>query len=163
MNLVNVLNDFDAAASEFGQWVVGRVSAHKLTFAICADAPGSFEDLCHRCPAGRVLVPNFAETNKTSVYVDPALKCYYQCWHDHIHVKSGNDFSYEGERALWAEHVKEAIDTGLSFNGQRLLEAESIGRVRYFFRWGRFPRNERLHHFVYFADGWEAAVNNPNL
>lgn len=163
MKLAQLLNDFDAAAAELGQWLTDRVAAHGITFETCANAPSTFEELCQRCPDKRVLVPNFAEINKASVYVDPALKCYYQCWHDHQHVTSGFDFSYEGERKLAKVHDLEAIETGLSENARVLLQAESIGRVRYFFKWGRFPRNERLHHFVFFADGPDAAVNNPNL
>lgn len=147
---------FRQACQELEAWLRARIEAHAILFECVTEAPQTFEALKASGPV--VPVPKYAGRPDT-IYSDGGCnKCLYQAYHDYHHKMGAWDFGYPGEYDIAIDHQREAAETWLSSDGRLLLWVESWVRVDYHQRWGRFPRNEGLFHWIAFTQGVHAAL-----
>lgn len=146
---------FRGACRELESWLIGRIEFHGIQFRCVPDSPNTFEDLT----SAGIPIPVPTYENRTDTIYFGCNKCLYQAYHDWVHIQTGWDFSLEGEERAADHHLEEALRTGLSADAIVLLQTESILRVRYYLRWGRFPRNEGLGHWIAFTLGPDAYLD----
>lgn len=153
---------FRAACAELESWLRARIAHHGIQFVCCPDSPGTIEDL--RGAGDPVPVPEYRGRPDT-IYSDGGCnKCLYQAYHDWWHQRvPGWDFTEQGELAAALGHQDEGILTGLGADALDLLWVESWVRVAYYLRWGRFPRNEALFHWICYTRGVQYALEADNV
>ena len=156
---MNDWTQFRKACDELETWLRARIEAHGIVFECRTDSPGTMEVL--RATRGPLPVPTYAGRPDTIYSGGGCNKCLYQAYHDHFHRVGPEcwDFTYPGEYAIAVDHQREARVTGLSDDACRVLWVESWVRVAYHAKWGRFPRNEGLFHWLAFTQGVHYAVD----
>jgi hypothetical protein len=125
-------------------------------YDVADNAPQSYEELKARLEAGDRMVV-WSGASERTIYADTAVNYAFRAWHDWCHWTGQQPFTPTGEHAvckIMCTHLKQYYGPTLkTLRWCRIIIAEVWGQQEHFYKYGRYPEDQRA--FV------EAYLNDP--
>jgi hypothetical protein len=127
-------------------------------FVVSPDAPDTFDKLKAQFSAGEMIV--WSGGSDRTIYADCEVNYCFRAWHDWCHVRGNHPFTPEGERAVYGMQCAHLIEVyGPSLQTRqwcRILAADILGQQEFFYRFGRYPEDQRAFVEAYLDDPFGA-------
>lgn len=126
------------------------------SFEVSDFAPSSFESL-NESKLSRLTI--WAGASDKTIWGAPSSNHLFRAWHDSVHLRTGYDFSVQGE-LLTAQVQAEEASRLVGDCFASLVHAEVAGQVLYFARFNEFPLNQRAFIDSCMTQGIDRTLNS---
>ena len=151
------------ASPELCAFVRKQAPAHYPT----SDAPSTWAELqaWNRCwghgfACGVVSLPVHDGGCEQTIYPDAQTNYAFRAWHDSLHIANDLSFSRGDEIRVGLIHMQQARAAGLSKRDQDVLIADTIGQIEYYYKRGRYVKNQARFVTDVLARGLAAVLNS---